>query len=126
METAVKYIQHPYITIDRNIRGGQPVISGTGIRVLDIAIRYEIIGMLPEDIIIAFPHLNLSQVHDALSHYYENKNEIDRKWRDALRNTEALKKISPSTLEKKIGRHRSRKVAPERLIKDLKKMEEEV
>ncbi len=25
------------------------------------------------------PHLNLSQVHDALSYYYENRDELDRK-----------------------------------------------
>jgi len=73
MSTSVKQIKHPYITFDRKIRGGAPVIAGTGIRVLDIAIRYEIMGMSPEDIIVSFPHITLSQVHDALSFYYANK-----------------------------------------------------
>jgi uncharacterized protein (DUF433 family) len=99
-----KQVRHPYITSDKKIRGGEPVISGTGIRVLDIAIRYEIMGMSPEDIIVAFPHLNLSQVHDALSYYYEHKNEIDKTWKDAIKSTEAIKKIRPSILEKKIGK----------------------
>ena len=69
-----------------------PVISGTSIRVIDIAVRYEIMGMSPEDIIIALPHLNLSQIHDALSYYYEHKKEIDRIWRDSTKKTETLKK----------------------------------
>ena len=104
MSRSIKEIQHPYITIDKKIRSGEPVISGTGIRVLDIAIRYEIMGMSPEDIIVALPHLNLSQVHDALSYYYAHKNEIDKTWKDLIKDTEALKKSSSSLLEKKIGK----------------------
>ena len=104
MSTSVKEVRHPYITIDKRRRGGEPVISGTGIRVLDIAIRYELMGMSPEDIIVALPHLNLSQVHDALSYYYEHKNQVDKMWRDAVKKVEALKKTHPSVLERKIGK----------------------
>ncbi len=104
MNTTVKEIRHPYISVDRKIRGGEPVIAGTGIRVLDIAVRYEIMGMSPEDIIIALPHLNLSKVHDALSYYYEHKSEIDKKWKETIKSTEALKKIYPCVLERKLGK----------------------
>jgi uncharacterized protein (DUF433 family) len=104
MSTLVKEVKHPYITSVRKIRGGEPIISGTGIRVLDIAIRYEVMGMTPEDIIIALPHLTLPQVHDALSYYYEHKNEMDKKWIDAIKEVEALEKKHPSMLKKKIGR----------------------
>lgn len=104
MSITVKEIRHPYISIDKKIRGGEPVIAGTGIRVLDIAIRYEIMSMSPEDIIVALPHLNLSQIHDALSYYYEHKGEIDKRWKDTIKSTDTLKKIYPSILEKKIGK----------------------
>src|SRR3989338_11131594 len=104
MQTLAKQVKHPYITIDKRIRGGEPVISGTGIRVLDIAVRYEIMGMSPDDILIAFPHLNLSQVHDAISYYYEHKNEIDREWKIEIEETTALRKKYSSLLEKKIGK----------------------
>lgn len=104
MHTAVKKIRHPYIEVNKRIRGGEPVISGTGIRVLDIAIRYEVMGMSPEDIVVALPHLNLSHIHDALSYYYEHKNEIDTIWKEAIKRTETLKKAHTSVLEKKIGR----------------------
>jgi uncharacterized protein (DUF433 family) len=33
----------------------------------------------PDDIINAHPHLKLEQVHDALSYYYEHRDEIDKK-----------------------------------------------
>ncbi|MEK6656642.1 MAG: DUF433 domain-containing protein [Nitrospirota bacterium] len=90
------------MTVNKKIRGGEPVISGTGIRVMDIAIRHEVMGMSPDEIISALPHLNLSQVHDALSYYYEHKNEIDKRWRDEINGVESLKKTSTSLLEKKI------------------------
>jgi uncharacterized protein (DUF433 family) len=104
MATPAKQLKHPYITANKKLRGGEPVIAGTGIRVLDIAIRYELMGMSPEDIIIALPHVNLSQIHDALSYYYEHKYDIDSKWKDAIKKTAAIKKIHPSILEKKIGK----------------------
>lgn len=104
MTSTVKQYKHPYITSNKKVRGGEPVISGTGIQVLDIAIRYEVMGMIPEDIMVAFPHLTLAQVHDALSYYYEHKREIDRKWKDAVESVEAIKKTTPSILDKKIGR----------------------
>lgn len=69
--------QHPYITSDPSICGGKPLIAGTRIRVMDIAIRYELGGMSPDEIIQHFPTLSLSQIHDALSFYYERKHEID-------------------------------------------------
>jgi uncharacterized protein (DUF433 family) len=104
MSTLVKQFKHPYITIDRKIRGGEPIIAGTGIRVLDIAVRYEIMGMSPEDIIVALPHLNLSQVHDALSYYYEHKQEIDKKWKDAIESVSIMRKAHKSVLEQKLGK----------------------
>jgi uncharacterized protein (DUF433 family) len=104
MSTLIKEVRHPYIKTDKKIRGGEPIIAGTGIRVLDIAIRYEIMGMSPDEVLVAFPHLNLSQVHDALSYYYEHKDEIDKKWKDEIKEIESLKKKHVSILEKKIGK----------------------
>lgn len=104
MSTAVKMVKHPYITTTRKIRDGQPVISGTGIRVLDIAIRYEIMEMSTEDILVAYPHLNLSQIHDALSYYYERKKEMDKTWKSAIKNTAVIKNNRSSVLEKKIAK----------------------
>ena len=103
MTTLAKQARHPYITTDKKIRGGEPVISGTGIRVMDIAVRYEIMRMTPEEIVVSLPRLNLSQVHDALSYYYDHKNEVDKAWKEAVKKAEALRKSHPSILEKKVG-----------------------
>lgn len=104
MAIPVKHFKYQYISTNKKIRDGEPVIVGTGIRVLDIAIRHELMGMSPEDIVIALPHLTLSQVHAALSYYYDHKNEMDKKWKESIENLEKLKKGRPSILEKKIGK----------------------
>jgi len=70
---------HPYIATDKRICNGSPVIKGTRTRVVDIAIEYEYLNHTPDDIINAHPHLKLEQVHDALSYYYENRNQLDQK-----------------------------------------------
>ncbi len=104
MGIAARQVKHPYITTDKKVRGNMPIIIGTGIRVLDVAIRYEVMGMSPEDIVVALPHLNLSQVHDALSYYYEHKSEIDRNWQNAIKKVGSIKKSSISSVEKKLGK----------------------
>lgn len=70
-------MKHPYITTNPKISKGSPVIAGTRVRVLDIIIEYEYLGLTPDEIINAHPHLILPQVHDALSFYYEHREELD-------------------------------------------------
>lgn len=71
----------PRIVRDPAIRGGAPIIAGTGLRVSDVAICYELRGMSPGDIVAAFPHVTLAQVHCALSYYYQHKAAFDAQWR---------------------------------------------
>ena len=68
---------HRYIAVDPAICDGKPVISGTRIRVAQIAIEYDRLGWTPDQIVEAHPHLTLAQVHDALSYYYENRTILD-------------------------------------------------
>jgi uncharacterized protein (DUF433 family) len=70
---------HPFVVVNKEVCGGSPTIGGTRTRVIDIAIEYEILGLSPDEIINAHPYLNLSQVHDALSYYYENRAALDKK-----------------------------------------------
>lgn len=95
MPVAEKKTKHPYISIDPRIAGGQPVIRGTRMKVMDIAIKYEFMGLSADRIIDEYPHLKLEQIHDALSYYYENKDAFDKKYReDQSFLTQLKKKIS--------------------------------
>jgi uncharacterized protein (DUF433 family) len=73
---------HSYVEVNPKICNGSPVIKGTRIRVVDVAIKYEYLNHTPDEIINAYPHLKLEQIHDALSFYYENRAELDEKIRE--------------------------------------------
>lgn len=70
---------HPYIVINKDVCDGSPIIEGTRTRVIDIAIEYEVLGHSPDEIIRSHPHVSLYHIHDALSFYYENRDELDQK-----------------------------------------------
>ena len=76
METETQpTIQH--IEVRQN-RAGQPraYIVGTRIRVQDIYVQTELRGCSPDEIVAAYPHLSLGQIHAALSYFYDHRQEI--------------------------------------------------
>src|SRR5690606_21357729 len=72
----VTTVQYRYITTAPGVQGGEPIIRGTRTPVRTI-VQYWQIGNTPDDIVIALPHLTLSQVFEAMSYYYDNQDEID-------------------------------------------------
>ena len=69
------------IISDPNVRGGRPVIKGTGFRVSDVVVNRYDNGHSPEASAELFG-LNLAQVYAALTYYHLNKDEIDVQIRD--------------------------------------------
>lgn len=59
-----------------DLRGGRPIIAGTGVSVHRIAGWYKL-GLSPEEIAENFGHLSLAQVHAALTYYHANREEIE-------------------------------------------------
>ncbi len=70
-------VVHPYIAYSKEIGNCRPIIAGTRTKVSNI-IAYHKLGLSPEELAREFPHLTLSQIYDALSYYYEHREEIDR------------------------------------------------
>lgn len=60
------------------IRGGRPIIAGTGVTVLRIVSWYKL-GLTPEEIInrMGHPHLDLAKIYAALTYYHANREEIE-------------------------------------------------
>ncbi len=77
------------IVSDPNVRGGRPVIAGTGIMVSDIAAYTNYQGMTPDEL-AAQLNLTLGQVHAALAYYYDHKAEIDAEIRANREEAEVL------------------------------------
>ncbi|MBU4321001.1 MAG: DUF433 domain-containing protein [Nitrospinae bacterium] len=71
-------IKHPYIISLKTHCGGSPVIAGTKFPVQSVVFYILKQGMTPEELVKEFSHLALPQVYDALSYYYENREEIDK------------------------------------------------
>ena len=71
-------VLHPHITSDPKICGGSPRIDGTRITVRTIATYAFHHGMSPEELLVQYPHLNLASIYDALSYYYDHREDIDR------------------------------------------------
>ena len=64
------------IARDPALRGGRPIIAGTGVCVRTIAIENNR-GLSPEEIAADRPPLSLAQIYASLAFYHANKQEID-------------------------------------------------
>jgi len=69
------------ITQTPGVCGGRPRIAGTGVSVRRVAGWYKM-GRSPEEIADQYGHLNLAQVHAALTYYFANRDEIDSELAD--------------------------------------------
>lgn len=69
--------KHLYIEKDSSKYEGKAIIKGTRIPVASLVNHYRS-GMSVEEIIEGFPSLSPAQLFDALSYYFDNKDEIDR------------------------------------------------
>jgi uncharacterized protein (DUF433 family) len=76
-ENPTTQTQHPHIERRAGVVGGEPVIVGTRIAVRLIA-GWHRMGLNADEIVAMYPHLNHAQVYDALSYYYDYKNEIEQ------------------------------------------------
>jgi uncharacterized protein (DUF433 family) len=91
MTRAVEKVMHPYLTSRKDYCGGHPVIKGTKFPVRSVVNYILRQGLSPEELVKEFPHLTLAQVYDALSYYYDHKDDIERELQE---NTE--EKLRPA------------------------------
>ena len=69
--------EHLYIEKDSSKYEGRAVIKGTRIPVASIINHYRS-GMGIEEILEGYPSITPAQLFDALSYYFDNKEEIDK------------------------------------------------
>ena len=88
-----------HIDIDPAICGGRPRIKGTRIRVQDIVTEHFFQGLGPEEIVSAFPHLTLADVHAALANYFDHIDEIRQRMRQDQEYADKMRALHPSLLK---------------------------
>jgi uncharacterized protein (DUF433 family) len=57
---------------------GVPIVSGTRIKVLEVALVRVAHGWTAEEIHRQHPHLSLGQIHSALAFYFDHQEVFDR------------------------------------------------
>jgi uncharacterized protein (DUF433 family) len=77
----VATVVHSLIELDEQ---GVAWISGSKVKVIEVALDRLAHGSSPEEMHFQYPHLSLAQIHSALSYYYEHQSELDaeiqRRW----------------------------------------------
>lgn len=77
MSVVAHKMKHPYISKEKGVQGGRPIVAGTRIQVSTIIVWYKA-GKEIYEILSMYPQLSPSQMHDALSYYYDHKEEMER------------------------------------------------
>ncbi|MEX2188784.1 MAG: DUF433 domain-containing protein [Pirellulales bacterium] len=81
--------------------GGKPRIAGTRIRVQDVVVWHERMGLSVDEIVSRFPQLTLAGVYAALAYYHDHREEIDSQMARGQRIVEAMRRAYPSKLDAK-------------------------
>ena len=85
------------------ICGGRACIASHRIRVLDIVVLHELRGYSADEIVAAFPGINLADVYAALAYYFDNREEIDADRRADDQAARELLSRHPSKVKAKLG-----------------------
>jgi uncharacterized protein (DUF433 family) len=96
-----------HIEITPGTCGGKPRIAGRRIRVQDIAIWHEWMGMSVDEIASGY-QLTLADVHAALAYYFDHREEVDQAIRDTDAFVEEMRRKTPPKLLEKLAAMKSR------------------
>lgn len=94
-------------TMDKHIEstpgvaGGKPRIAGRRIKVQDIAIWHDRMGMTADQIANEYD-LTLADVYAALAYYFDHREEIDRSIAKGQTFAESLRQHAPSLVQRKL------------------------
>lgn len=91
MSTPEIKVDHPYITSLKDYCGGSPTIRGTRFPVRSVVNYVLRQGISPEELVKEFAQLTLAQIYDALSYYYDHKEEIEKDIRENSQAPDSVK-----------------------------------
>ncbi|MDJ0593146.1 MAG: DUF433 domain-containing protein [Pleurocapsa sp. MO_226.B13] len=91
-----------HIEITPGICGGKPRIAGHRIKVQDIAIWHERMGMSPDEIVSSYPSITLSDLYAALAYYHDHLEEIRGHIQEDEEFAKELKAKTPSLVKQKL------------------------
>lgn len=93
-----------HIEIVQGASGPKPRIAGSRIRVQDVAIWHEKLGMSPGEIAHQYPTITLADIYAALAYYWDHRDEIERDIARAHATVEEFRRSYVGPLQKKLDR----------------------
>jgi len=91
-----------HIDITPGVCGGKPRIAGHRIKVQDIVIWHERMGMSPDEIVSSYPSITLSDVYAALAYYHDHLEEIRQQIKEDEQYVRELQAKTPSLVKQKL------------------------
>lgn len=80
-----------------------PVIEGTTMKVVELALAHMAYGWSPEELHFQFPHLTLGQIYSALAYYWDNQSALEKDIEKRLESIEKIRRTTGETpLEKRL------------------------
>ena len=92
-----------HIAKSPGVCGGKACIAGHRVRVMDIVIQHEQVGLSPAEIVKVFPSITLADVYAAIAYSLDHREEIEAEFQREEEITEQYRQIFPSKLKGKIG-----------------------
>lgn len=91
-----------HIEITLGVCGGKPRIAGHRIRVQDIVIWHDRMGMSPDEILHHYPSITLSDIYAALAYYHDNRETIRQQIEEDEEFADRLRSQNPSLVQQKV------------------------
>lgn len=76
LQAQIQTTDHPYIIRREGFRGGKPILRGSNTAVWLIVAMWKS-GDTADEILTAYPHLQPAAVYDAISYYFDHRDEIE-------------------------------------------------
>jgi uncharacterized protein (DUF433 family) len=97
-----------HIEATPGICGGRPRIAGHRIRVMDIVVLHEELGLTPDEIVSTYPSLSLADIHAALAYYFDHRDEVHGDLASDRRLAEEMAAKTPSKLPDRVQQRLNR------------------
>jgi uncharacterized protein (DUF433 family) len=91
-----------HIEMTPGICDGKPCIAGHRITVQNIVVWHEQVGMSPDEILLHYPSINLSDIYAALAYYYDHREEIRKQIEEDENFALEMKKTTVSLVQRKL------------------------
>lgn len=106
----MKSVISEHIETTPGVCGGKPRISGHRIRVQDIVVWHERLGLCPDEIVRRHPSITLADVYAALAYYEDHRDEI----RESIRQSDQFVRPMEATIPSKVQQKLAQQDGPRR------------